>query len=145
MYKGKKKWVFVCILNFSLPPSRQSRATSQLPFRSVLLSLRLEIATGNPHPRQREVFLWSVFNAATLIFLYLLIKLTVKSSFILFYIPIYLQLCNPDNCINRQLFEYWLVYCVLSGQANFGWHWSCWLIYMWKCLCFLRFYKMVHT
>ena len=30
------------------------KATSQLPFRSVLLSLRLEIATGNPHPRQRE-------------------------------------------------------------------------------------------
>ena len=30
------------------------KSTSQLPFRSVLLSLRLEIATGNPHPRQRE-------------------------------------------------------------------------------------------
>ena len=30
------------------------KSTSQLPFRSVLLSLCLEIATGNPHPRQRE-------------------------------------------------------------------------------------------
>lgn len=39
------------------PPVRlgtNCRATSQLPFRSVLLSLRLEIAIGNPHPRQRE-------------------------------------------------------------------------------------------
>ena len=51
--RERKSCVF-CSFTPSLPPSRQSRATSQLPFRSVLLSLRLEIATGNPHPRQRE-------------------------------------------------------------------------------------------
>ena len=51
--RERKSCVF-CSFTPSLPSSRQSRATSQLPFRSVLLSLRLEIATGNPHPRQRE-------------------------------------------------------------------------------------------
>ena len=52
--RGREKVAFFCSFTPSLPSSRQSRATSQLPFRSVLLSLRLEIATGNPHPRQRE-------------------------------------------------------------------------------------------
>ena len=34
---GREKVAFSCNLTLSLPPSRQSRATSQLPFRSVLL------------------------------------------------------------------------------------------------------------
>ena len=52
--EGEKKLHFLVALHLLSLRHGKAVPPSRLPTRSVLLSLRLEIAAGNPHPRQRE-------------------------------------------------------------------------------------------